>query len=1495
MKTLHRIFAASGMLMLLATICMLAKDHFREWKVIQREASQLESRAADWRQIQFQTQARRDEYNRRRESLQRASHEPLDAAAVAGFNRELSADEATRDSKVEPSLSREEALRKMRGHVDEARFRESRFERDQRAAAARRDEAVASLTLLIRDRRPAVEQQRQQDVVDQCREQVAESTRRADAARAHRQRLDQWLRKSTADEDRAQREIEASLAEWKKLQESLEAGRASYVSWYGWLPLPGKRLLELPFVDMFNSPRRIETLWGEGLEVDYNLAKVQRYDRCTTCHQFADRAAPGRETPPAWPVRQQLEFVLERGKGDVAAAKPEKSTAAQDASLQQLDEVWGLRLAAEGLVQSSDVCVQVVWPNSPAAQALPITRVDDAPAKGLALRQAMLQKSAGSPATLAPSRGLVMGDVIERVQGKPVGSRDDAQRMLLDAAKSSAKVSLTVRRGVPEPFASHPRLDLFLGSSSPHPMSVFGCTICHEGQGSATQFDWASHSPDNPEQRDEWIRRHGWFDNTDWRFPMLPQRFVESGCLKCHPNVTELAATDRFAAPAPKVSRGYELVRTYGCFGCHEINGFRDGLQISPDVRAEPDYAAVAMQLKQDAGFSGWDEAGKALVEQVIQDPTQPETRRLVYERLQADSRSGQSRFSRDTLDRLLPLWKDAVQPGSLRRVAPGLRHIKSKLEPPYLYEWIRGPRDIRPSTRMPHPFGLAKHMGDKGRAVSERFEPLEILGMVTYLDEKSQPYSEASPPNNVAPSSPADRAARGKVLFQERGCLACHRHPDFSDADANRDPNELVLGPDLSTIAAGLDSEAGRKWLYGWIKSPSNYYVRTRMPNTFLDPIRQADGQFTDPAADIVEYLLSASKSTWRPAPATSALLRGLDAAQRASLDELVLECLRDNWPEADARGVLKSGLPARANLAAGAAELELAGQAGDVKSGGAKLQAPDERKKLMYVGRKSLVRYGCSACHDIPGLEDAKPIGPALTDWGRKEEQQLAFESILAYFDESPPPAGDLPPFYLQQIQAGHRAGFAYQKLREPRSYDYRRTDNKRYSERLRMPQFALSDEDREAIITFLLGLIADAPKQLYVFQPDSVRSAQLEGRDVLGRYRCKSCHAVEPETWRIAFAPGQFAPRAAAPAFPFLNTAAVSKQPSAARETEASGLQEALLKGMPTLSDDGLPLLFDEDGLPLENDGDYRRDSLEYAFDLWKPALLEGQLFEAGVQPLSIPIRAVTERRPADGGFLSRYLLPHVVGRERALNASAKGSEAWGWLPPPLHMEGRKVQSGWLYEYLLNPAPIRPAAVLRMPRYNLSAQEATTLARYFAASEAVEFPYEFRGRRQSEHVAQMEQQYQDLLRAGGADPSAARTRLGDAMGIVTDRNYCIKCHRVGDFEPDVAVRSKGPDLTQVYLRLRPNYVRDWIADPRKVLPYTGMPVNIPYDPAPPHLGGISQQLCVGTSVQQLESLVDLLMNYDIYTRKTLGPIKPSSPKAPASEPAKPAAAPR
>src|SRR5262249_54270794 len=89
-------------------------------------------------------------------------------------------------------------------------------------------------------------------------------------------------------------------------------------------------------------------------------------------------------------------------------------------------------------------------------------------------------------------------------------------------------------------YATHPRLDLFVDSNSPHGMEKFGCTICHAGQGSSTSFTLASHTPADARQTAEWKKNHDWERIHDWDYPMHSSRFVEASCLQCHHQVTDL-------------------------------------------------------------------------------------------------------------------------------------------------------------------------------------------------------------------------------------------------------------------------------------------------------------------------------------------------------------------------------------------------------------------------------------------------------------------------------------------------------------------------------------------------------------------------------------------------------------------------------------------------------------------------------------------------------------------------------------------------------------------------------------------------------------------------------------------------------------------------------------------------------------------------------------------------------------------------------------------
>src|SRR3954453_9887612 len=481
-----------------------------------------------------------------------------------------------------------------------------------------------------------------------------------------------------------------------------------------------------------------------------------------------------------------------------------------------------------------------------------------------------------------------MGDILLEVNGGPITTQSDAYHYLIDLAEWGKPISLRIRRGLDQPFTSNPRLDLFVGSTSPHKKGEMGCTICHDGQGSATDFKWASHTPNDPQQGLDWSRKYGWFDNHHWIFPMTPERFIESNCLKCHHEVVELEPSEKFPEPPePKLVKGYELVRLYGCYGCHEINGF-DGptKRTGPDLRLEPNYTEVASQILTDPGLNPTE---KELATQVSERLDATDARTQLIQAIRADgegaAKSGADAAQAAAKPRLTPAThaladalKDLDTPGPFRKVGPSLRHLSSKVDFDWVANWIRKPSDFRPSTRMPQFFLNHEHLDHLNKAFkihdlegkeqevsdleyTQRFEGIEIRALANLLLTNSQPFEYIAPPQGI---NEAPSAERGKHLFETRGCLACHSHVDFPNIHSTQ-------GPDLSRLSAKLNTEKGRKWLYSWVKAPNHYYPRTAMPNVYLDPITEKDasgnptGKVTDPAADVMAYLLSVP-TDWKP-----------------------------------------------------------------------------------------------------------------------------------------------------------------------------------------------------------------------------------------------------------------------------------------------------------------------------------------------------------------------------------------------------------------------------------------------------------------------------------------------------------------------------------------------------------------------------------------------------------------------------------------------------
>lgn len=107
-------------------------------------------------------------------------------------------------------------------------------------------------------------------------------------------------------------------------------------------------------------------------------------------------------------------------------------------------------------------------------------------------------------------------------------------------------------KGAPLPFTFHPNL-------LPHRPAKFGCTICHGGQGLATDRQSA----------------HG--EVAFWSQPLLPKDYVRASCGRCH--------KEGDVPGVPELAEGRRLFETHGCRGCHKLNGV--GGSLGPDLTEE--------------------------------------------------------------------------------------------------------------------------------------------------------------------------------------------------------------------------------------------------------------------------------------------------------------------------------------------------------------------------------------------------------------------------------------------------------------------------------------------------------------------------------------------------------------------------------------------------------------------------------------------------------------------------------------------------------------------------------------------------------------------------------------------------------------------------------------------------------------------------------------------------------------------------------------------
>lgn len=134
--------------------------------------------------------------------------------------------------------------------------------------------------------------------------------------------------------------------------------------------------------------------------------------------------------------------------------------------------------------------------------------------------------------------------------------------------------------------------------------------------------------------------------------------------------------------------------------------------------------------------------------------------------------------------------------------------------------------------------------------------------------------------------------------------------------------------------------------------------------------------------------------------------------------------------------------------------------------------------------------------------------------------------------------------------------------------------------------------------------------------------------------------------------------------------------------------------------------------------------------------------------------------------------------------------------GTLAPDLSYEGSRSRKEWLVQFLKSPQTIRPTLTVRMPEFNMSDKDATTIAEYLSATL------------RNSHVdptAIDEKQFTPQMAASGKQ-------------LYHDKYQCQSCHTIGASGGYV-----GPSLNNAGNWLTPAWMEAWLRDPQAVSPGT------------------------------------------------------------------------
>ncbi len=360
--------------------------------------------------------------------------------------------------------------------------------------------------------------------------------------------------------------------------------------------------------------------------------------------------------------------------------------------------------------------------------------------------------------------------------------------------------------GLPVPLAYHPNHDR-------HPFDKFGCTICHQGQGRATTREAA----------------HGQVEH--WHRPMLPLKYIQSACAKCH------LPTD--IPDAPQLARGQAVFEESGCVGCHKLHG--TGGVVGPEldhVGANRSPEWLLKHFKNPAAVT----PGSAMPPMKLAEADLEAL--TLYVLSFTGEPLGAYYVSLKTIPGL-PAGRRLVQEkgclgchnirGTGGTVAPSLEEAARRHDTQWIVAHFKNPQAISPGSIMPQ-YNFSEQ---EIRALTEFLLSLTDTNVIGFL---KTPVS----------ATPVDR---GRLVFKKYGCAGCHG-PDGQGGVPNPNAKTAQQVPGLKFVSEGYTKDELRKRILDGQREIPAMDPKKPAPPLYMPPWRDKISEAE--LNELVEYLFS-------------------------------------------------------------------------------------------------------------------------------------------------------------------------------------------------------------------------------------------------------------------------------------------------------------------------------------------------------------------------------------------------------------------------------------------------------------------------------------------------------------------------------------------------------------------------------------------------------------------------------------------------------------